>query len=402
MITVDNFLAQLNQYGLDKFEGHVSKRDLKVLRSLATSIFLPSFITENQARLLCKILETNLGNFSQVDPDLEEILILNSWSKAFRVLEQIRKIYIDKAEPMIVVEFSHNVAIRKVLQNNRLDTFDYISHIRSTDGKKTAFALTEKNIVNLVDVLKPYKFDIDEKILNFYEIIKNYQISKIKEDFTFGQNLMLSLKTRLEEELGPVENISEEKIQDRKIRYQYFSQKTEKLPKNPENLRDSIIFRSQPKVWIDSKKFALDEIFTELKNLERLPALVVFDSWNDDACIKNIEIFSKSLEKNEIFDNVGIYFRLENNEHGKNFNDFIKAKGYNVRLDQSTTIAGVQTGKLPKFFLKDCNWSPKSVIVLGTNLRHSKTAVYANRCDLIISYAEKDSIIENTYNPWRK
>jgi hypothetical protein len=402
MITVDNFLTQLNQHGLENFEGHVSRRDLKVLRSLATSICLPSFITENQARLLHKILENNLHAFSQVDSELEEILILNSWSKEFRIVEQIRKIYLSKAEPMIVVEFTHNMAIRKALQNSKHENFEYVSYIKSPDGKKTAFALTEKNILGLVETLKPYKFDIDEKILNFYEIIKNFQISKIKEDFTFGENMISPLKNALEQELGLLENVSEEKIQDRKIRYQYFLKKTEKIPKNPENLKETIIFRSQPKVWIDSKKYSLSEVFAELKNLDRLPALVVFDSWNDDACVKNIEIFSESLEKNGISENVGIYFRLENNEHGKIFNEFIKIKNYNSQLNDHTSIAGVQTGKLPKFFLKDCNWSPKSVIVLGTNLRHSKTAVYANRCDLILSYAEKDSIIENTYNPWRK
>jgi uncharacterized metal-binding protein len=402
MITVDNFLIKLNQHGLEKFEGHVSRRDLKVLSSLATSVCLPSFITENQARLMCKILDTNLNQFSVVDNTLEDILILNSWSKGFRVIEQVRKIYLDKTDPMIVVEFTHNLAIRKALQNSKFDSFDMIAYVKSTDGKKTLYALTEKNIFELVEILRPFKFDIDEKILNFYEIIRNFQISKIKQDFTFEGNLTTPLKKGLEAELGSLDNVSEAMIHDRKIRYQYFSQKYEKNPKKPENLKETIIFRSQPKVWIDSKKFALEEIFAELKNLNRLPVLVVFDSFNDDACVKNIEIFSKSLEKNEIFENIGIYFRLENNEHGKNFNDFIKAKNYNAQLTDSTVIAGVQTGKLPKFFLKDCNWSPKSVIVLGTNLRHSKTAVYANRCDLILSYAEKDSIIENTYNPWRK
>ena len=104
----------------------------------------------------------------------------------------------------------------------------------------------------------------------------------------------------------------------------------------------------------------------------------------------------KSLEENGIFDNIGIYFRLQNDTTGKDFNNFIKNNQYNKPLDQHTLVAGIQAGKLPKFFLKDCDWAPKSVIVLGTNLRHSKTAVYSTRCDLIISYADKPSIFDNS------
>jgi hypothetical protein len=79
----------------------------------------------------------------------------------------------------------------------------------------------------------------------------------------------------------------------------------------------------------------------------------------------------------------------------KVFNSFIQDNHYNAPLNSSTNVAGIQTGKLPKFFLKDCNWVPKSVIVFGSNLRHSKSAVYSNRCDLIISYSDKPSIFDN-------
>lgn len=124
--------------------------------------------------------------------------------------------------------------------------------------------------------------------------------------------------------------------------------------------------------------------------------MVVFDSWQTENCLKNLQNLGVSLDSNNITDGVGIYFRLPSDELGKSFNSFISEKKYNSKLDSSTQIAGVQTGKLPKFFLKDCSWEPKSVIVLGNNLRHSKTAVYSNRCDLIISHSDKESIFETT------
>jgi hypothetical protein len=122
---------------------------------------------------------------------------------------------------------------------------------------------------------------------------------------------------------------------------------------------------------------------------------MIFDTWTESTCNTNLKNLQKSLEENEIFDGVGIYFRLQNTTEGKLFNQFIQEQQYNKPLDHQTQVAGIQVGKLPKFFLKDCDWAPKSVIVLGTNLRHSKTAVYSNRCDLIISYADKPSIFDN-------
>jgi hypothetical protein len=149
-------------------------------------------------------------------------------------------------------------------------------------------------------------------------------------------------------------------------------------------------------LWINSNEHSLEEIFNVLVKLNRLPTLVVFDSWQTENCLKNLTNLGNSLDSNNITDGIGIYFRLPSDTLGKDFNTFIGEKKYNAKLDSNTQVAGVQTGKLPKFFLKDCSWEPKSVIVLGSNLRHSKTAVYSNRCDLIISYADKESIFETT------
>ena len=68
---------------------------------------------------------------------------------------------------------------------------------------------------------------------------------------------------------------------------------------------------------------------------------------------------------------------------------------YNCNLDINTKIVGVQNGKIPKFFLKN-DWKPMTVIALDTKmgLRHGKTSVYSNRCDLIIEYSDAPSVLE--------
>jgi hypothetical protein len=175
------------------------------------------------------------------------------------------------------------------------------------------------------------------------------------------------------------------------MRYQYFHEKSEKIP---ENLVEKLAYRKTAKVWVDKKTVELDEVIESLVRLKRLPVLVVFDQNDHSRCFEEMQKLSKSLEKFGIFQDVGIYFRLPNDDSGTQFNKFIADKKYNVELTAQTKIVGVQHGKIPKFFLKN-DWRPMSVLAIGNSLRQTKTAVYANHCDLIISYTDAQPIIES-------
>lgn len=398
MTTIDNLLTKISNHGLEKFSNFINKKDLKVLKSLSTSVCLPSFITENQGKLLHKILYEYRLQIREAESDVIEILENNLWSRPFRIIENIRKIFLTKnieEETVIAVEFTHNTRIRDALHHAATGEFGQIAKM---SNNRWHYALTEKNIVCLLELLKSYRFEVDQKISDFYEIIKKYEISQIKANYTFEEILPNNLKMTLEEECGPLDLMNESIRQDRSIRYQYFVKNS---PKKYGNLSDLIVHRSSAKIWINSSLHDLSELVSTLQSIDRLPILVVFDSNNSNDYVKNLQNFSESMEKNGITDNIGIYFRLENNDSGKEFNNLIKDKKYNSPLTAGTQVACVQTGKLPKFFLKDCDWAPKSVIVLGTSLRHSKTAIYSNRCDLIISHADKESIIEAKANTWR-
>jgi hypothetical protein len=332
------------------------------------------------------------NSFLTIEADIENILISPSWSKRFRAVDTTKKVYIktlkDK-EPAIFIEFAPNGTVRKSLQSLGKVTEGGIT-VHST--KLHSLELSEKNIVGITDLLKPHKFDFDQKITDFYEIIKKWRFDAECKKFFFGEDLYPLVKDALTADIGQ-ENLNNElMVQDRKTRYHFLTKKTQE---NPEILTNFIVHRTQQKIWVDSNKYKLSELINSLKELNRLPLLVIFDSHNVESCTKNLQNLQISLEKNEISERVGIYFRLQNDTGGKIFNSFIQDNHYNAPLNSDTNVAGIQTGKLPKFFLKDCKWSPKSVIVFGSNLRHSKSAVYSNRCDLIISYSDKPSIFDN-------
>lgn len=393
MMTVDKLLLKITSHTTPPVEEYMSTKDARLAHSLTSAVKSSNFITENQANLLVKLLTNYSKHILVIDQDTETLLSTPTWSKSFRVVEQVRRIYLHPAETgenVIFVEFTFSSVIRKILNNI---SKNIQGGVHTVSNKLSAVDLTEKNIVVLLDGLKSQKFEIDQKIQDFYKIMKKWDLKEECSQLFFGENLYPSIQNSLLQECNSTAPNIDNLILDRSLRYQFFVKKTEKIS---ENLEDFIVNRTHSKLWIDSTAHSLENLFASLKSLNRLPALIVFDSWATENCLANLKNLTNSLEKNEIFDHVGIYFRLANEASGKEFNALIGEKKYNTKLDNNTIIAGVQTGKLPKFFLKDCSWEPKSVIVLGNNLRHSKTAVYSNRCDLIISYSDKPSIFETS------
>lgn len=388
MITVDKFLLKLVSDNSHPVETWMTAKDARLIRSLANSINSPVFITENQSRLLVKVLKHYNTKLIEIYPELDSILDIATWSKPFRIVEQIKRIYlknIGEDTIGIVVEYTFTSAIRKVLTTI---SKNIQGGVQTLSTKLAWVEFTEKNIITLLDSLKPYKFEVDEVLQNHYDKIKSWNVETECANIFYGLNLNPAIQTALAEE---IDITNENLIKDRSLKYQYIV----KTPLVEDSLTSLLAHRTQSKIWVDNKKYSLEELISVIKSLNRLPALVVFDTWQPEGCLKGLTQLHNALSTNEIKENIGIYFRLPNDEGGKEFNQFISEHKYNSKLDNNTQIAGVQTGKLPKFFLKDCSWEPKSVIVFGNNLRHSKTAVYSNRCDLVISYSEKMSVFES-------
>ena len=392
MNTVDNLLLEILNHPDSYAESKISKRDFNTLQSLASSVSRSMFITENQGNLLIKLLKENYKKLDIFTEKINLALSAPVWSNSFRHIEQIRKLTIEmdsEAEPYIFIEYTFNANIRKAL--NAIGKLAE-GLVANTNGKNYQAELTEKNIVLIVEALAPYNFDLDEKIRNFYEIIKSWNKSEFENQFLISNIDHKNFQKAITADLGIETAIDQNIINDRSMRYQYFSENS----KNPgENLTEYIANRSKSRVWIDLAQHSLLDIFNSLKDLKRLPLLIVFESWNEEKSLNHLKILDNSLAESGIDTQVGIYFRLPNSDTGKQFNQLIKDRQYNHPLDLTTQVAVVQSGKIPKFFLKN-PWQPMSVIALDTKmgLRHGKTSVYSNCCDLIIEWTEAPSILE--------
>jgi hypothetical protein len=390
MKTIDQLLLRIVNHTRPTIEEQIVSRDAKVLRSLATSILSQKFITENQSKLLVKILKENSEKIQDFTEDILEAIVEPSWSKTFRQIDQTKKLYISQSTEgvdLLSIELAFNSQIRKLLAGYSKKITGFVQNL---NGKLYYAELTEKNIITLVDLLLPHDFDVDQKIMDFYNTIKSWSENEVRGQFLITTITHPNFQRQITADLGLETAIDKNIIADRRIRYQYF---VEDIKNPPENLTEIIATRSSNRLWIDQTTCKLEDIFASLISLKRLPTLVIFDTYDAKKCSEDLKILSNSLEENGIFDQVGIYFRLPNSEAGIEFNKFIADKHYNCQLDQSTKIVAVQNGKIPKFFLKS-DWKPMSVIAIGSSLKQTKTAVYANCCDLVISYTDSQPIIE--------
>ena len=398
-MTIDNLLLKIVNYKLPAIEESLSLKDAKVLRSLANSINSHLFITENQSRLLINILRENSEKLPIFKEEINLLLATPAWSKVFRHIEQVRKFYITKNSEQdlhLAIEFTFSSEIRKILTNLSQKVENLIN---PANTKLWVADLTEQNIVQLVDALVPYDFEIDEIVKNHYSTIKSWSEQAIKDQFLITNIEYQNFQRAITADLGIATAIDQNIINDRSVRYQYFV----KNPKNPgETLTEYIANRPKPKIWIDKNQHSLTVVLESLINLRRLPLLVVFDTIVNEKYLENLRILSDAIKNTGLQNNTGIYFRLPNDEVGKKFNSLIADNHYNKQLDENLIVAAVSSGKIPKFFLKNA-WRPMSVIALDTKmgLRHGKTSVYTNYCDLIIEYAEEKSILEERKIAWR-
>ena len=382
MTTIDTLLIELFQQGIEKLDSQIPNRDKRILISLARQINSGNFLTENQAKLLLKILKESSQYITTFSTEQQLAITLPTWTQSFRVIDQVRKIFISKDfESKIIVEFTYNKRLRQQITdlNKNLE-----GQMISTNSKQYSIPLTEKNIYNVVKEFKSQGFDIDPVILKFYnEIADILKTTTTQFDvFSITNDKMLSA---IKSDIVNVSNDNLTLLNDRRLRFQYsVYQKNSDI-----SLTNSIANRPSTRVWIDSTTTSLDEVISSLQELNRLPILIIFNGHESKDCLQSLKKLSTSLINNNINSSIGIYFRFDSiTESNKEFNTLISQLGYNAKLDTNTTVSGIANNKLPKFMIKN-GWYPKSVISFSNNFKSNKTSVYCDAVDLIVYYNEK-------------
>lgn len=383
MITVDYLLKHIcqNIKVIDKF---IPTKDKKILTSLDSQLDQGNFLTENQAKLLVKILIENIDHVSLINDDSQAIIHSNTWTHQFRNIHQVRKIYLSTSVPASIrLEFTYDKRIKTKLAkiNESLN-----GSLVANGPRHYSAIFTEKNIYTLVNEFKTDHFEIDEKIMNFYheisEILKNN-----KSPFDVFSLENENLKKTIEDDVGPITLDNLLLLHDRKFQYQYTV--NEKIAEK--TLKTNIAQRRSTKVFVNSQHHSLEELIATLKELHRLPLLCIFDGHDAKVDQKRLNLLSTAIIKNHIDNQTGIYFRFDQDVEGDKFNKSIKDLKYNQPLTEVTTVAGIANNKIPKFMVKS-GWKPKTIISLIPSFKNNKSSVYFSDVDLIVYYGDKQPL----------
>lgn len=391
MIYIDKLLSNIVTSKQKELATVLSPKDSRTIASLASSASGNLFVTENQAKLATRLLEENKHHFGEMQVDITLALQHPQWSKPFRIIEQVKKLYINRKfdNPVLTIEFTFSTNLRKVL-TQASKTLQGL--VQDNNGKMYHADFTEQNVITLVDILSKQGFDIDEEVTSHYATIKSWSIDTVRQSYVFDSITTRNYESCIAADIGSFDNVSDDIKVDRSLRYRYFTDIN--LPDNG-TLTRKIATRGRNRMWVNSKEYSLDNVISSLVELKRAPVLVVFDSYSQNKLATVLDDLSFAIQNNGLADNVGIYFRLPNTEVGVKFNTAIADNQYNKFLASDTQVVGVMSNKIPKFLLST-DWTPMSVIVIDTNLRSSKTAVYANGCDLIITYTAEEPLYDKS------
>jgi len=372
---IDDIVFKLAEWDPDNLTPTIPPKDYRILKSISKLLDTDEYITQSQANLVIKILKTNMECLNFVDSSLLGVLDNLTWKKDFKIPNIIRQVNITQApnkEFLIDVSFTYDRDIVKILKD--LEKIAQIDK-KYNEGKHVFFALEEKNLITIYKALKPLNFEFSEDFLELVEKIKNIDVELTQLKFNF-------------------KNINQEKIKedilqndllilDRKIRYQY-----EFSPNFDKNIEETLAYkianRKKVTVYLDPEQVTLIDILKSLAVLKRDKILFIFDEYKPTNCTQQLKIIKNSLDQlNE--NNVGIYFRFDNKNDGKEFNKIISENSYNKKLNIDTKIVGTANGKIPKFMVNN-EWYPDTVITFTNSFRNNRSVLYCNSCDLVVYY----------------
>lgn len=379
-LSVDEFLNILSHHYDTLLKEKVPARDRRILVSIGLQLNRGLFITENQSKILVKILKENIEVFKEIDSDLEKLVENPVWSKEFRKIQRVRKIYKSITEEnAMVVEFSYD----KRLKNKFFEVSASLDgSIIASGPRHYTINFSERNILLVVEKLLKEDFEIEAKIMEFYQEIS--EITK-KQEITFElfSTTNEKFKNIVKSNVGDIAEGNLLLLNDRAIRHGY--QVFQKIPKN--SLISAIAQRRGTRIYINPKEFTLAEVFDALDKLNRFPLLTIFDGHgavHDKKCLNLLKFSVDAVLPNTA---VGIYFRYEKSNDSDQFNAAISEYGYNKILTDTTKVVGISNNKVPKFFVKS-GWYPETVISFTNSFRNNKAMVYCDKVDLIIYYCD--------------
>lgn len=390
MRTVDQLLlALLGKFQLVKDE--IPKRDSIILMSLGRQLSSELFLTKNQAALLTKILKEQAKPLSKLDTEIDEVVTANQWSSPFRdiTITSFRKITLGSGLKNFTISFSYNKELFEKMDALIKQLPSAIT--RHMSSIKYDVVLTEESLFLAINTFIDDNFEIDAKLLEFYEEIVAIKESNQNPFDVYQLPHDHKMRSIVEEHVG--KGSSETLfLHDRAMRYQYVvSDKLEAF-----TLTEKIATRPSRKIFLNDNLVSFNQLIKSLIELKRFPILIIFDGYDSAKDRKIVDLLSAAAETYDLGSQIGIYFRYIRTNDVAQFNQEVGRLNYNQNLTAETQIAGISNNKIPKFMIGN-HWKPQAIISFTNAFKANKSYVYCSDVDLIVYYGSLQPLDEEVH-----
>jgi hypothetical protein len=402
--TIESYLELLTGYTTaDTYQ--LDPKDTSILQSLVRQIHKGVALTDRQYMLLKEKLLTYKEQFeahghTTLDLALENLRI------PLRTIDRTKLITlvedIDRKKPFNTIDTKKIpwIKIRFPFAKKTIVLIEEISAGAGADyyhekgSHEHYFRSTERNIFKVVEQFKDKNFDIDPQLLEHHkklEVMNNNKENYIPGIYNFKlKNLDKRSVDYMISSVGEPTKDNLAIYVDRKEQYglRHFDQTDVELSlSSVTHLAKKIALRTKFQVFISNKKYNVNQLVEAILDLYRFPLLVILPTGNQLTQLHKIHSSFNGVIHPELS---SVVFRMDNNDEGKEFNNYIKQNNLNNIVDSKTKIVYTDTTKLPKPLIK-LNWRPSAVLLLDSFRPNGKVLNFIESSDLIIHYDETPS-----------
>jgi hypothetical protein len=357
-------------------------RDRSILFSMASQLKKPLSLTQRQAELSVKIITENKSLYGRIET-LDRLLEFPIYKYPFRVIDTSRRIFLLNKET-IAIKFPFDNSINKIL--------DKIPgrKIYNINERCHTFKLNESNLNVIVNNFKEHNFDIEPKLLDWY--------NEIIDIISHPENYIpsISIKENAIELVNCNRNIEEYFLSNKKENIKsnlllaksmglYFTTEIQEYISNLNLLELSNKLILVDKTRVAVSKYNKIDIAATLKELDAFPILMFIDDNEKLSSDFNnwISAFNDTgIDNSEI----SVLFRSDKNV---NFNQTIKDNKLNNHVDNNTKIVFVKH-KIPKILYK-INFIPSLIISSNIFYVHYSSQKLVDSHPIILYYTEQAS-----------
>ena len=390
--------------GLQEHEGtfKIESSDYNLITSLARQTFRGTAYTDRQCELAKQKIIYYKSQYEDngynIDIAIEELRM------PLREVDRSRWVKLVSSPDNLLERDQVDgpwIAVRFIFQKKLISSIEQLkrslgSAIYDKENKTHYFPVTEKTVYEILCVFNEQNgFVVEEQIKDYYE--KVLHMKNNKDQYLPGiyglklKNLHQKSFDYALSSIGEpnIDNLCHYYDQKDKFGLYHFDDQDVTLSiKSLNPLSQSIVKRSKNQIQLSTKKYTIENLAESVLELYRFPLLIVLDEKN---CYSELTQFHRAFNGIIPNESCSVLFRLENNEEGSEFNQYIKNNNLNNLVDKNTKIVYINNSKVPKPLLKT-DWIPNAAITTYSGRSSKgKTDSYLAGLDLVIHYDDEVS-----------